>query len=195
MGSDGFRKSLLDELNNYQPVDADELAFKSRFITLIENFDNAASRDLLHGHLTGSAWIVNSKMSHALMTHHAKLDKWLQLGGHADGDFNTKNVALREAKEESGLTSVRILQSTIFDIDIHEIPARGKEPAHEHFDIRYLISADKSESVVKNHESKAISWIPLNQLNELTANNRSIIRMLEKTLMIKGKVPPLWYID
>ena len=195
MVSEGLRKSLLMELINYQPVDAEELAFKLRFIALVENFENAASRDLLHGHLTGSAWIVNREMSHALMTHHAKLDKWLQLGGHADGDFNIKNVALREVKEESGLNSVRILQPTIFDIDIHEIPARGNEPVHEHFDIRYLILADKSESVVTNHESKAISWIPLSQLNELTANNRSIIRMSEKTLLIKGKVPPLWYID
>jgi ADP-ribose pyrophosphatase YjhB (NUDIX family) len=195
MGSDALRKSLLTELINYQPDDADELAFKSRFIALVEHFENAASRDLLHGHLTGSAWIVNRDMSHALMTHHAKLDKWLQLGGHADGDFNIKNVALREAREESGLNSVRILQPSIFDIDIHEIPARGNEPAHDHFDIRYLIWADKSETVVKNHESKEISWIPLNQLDQLTANNRSIIRMSEKTLTIKGKVPPLWYID
>ncbi len=195
MGSDALRKSLIEELNSYQPEDVEELAFKSRFIALVENFENAASRNLLHGHLTGSAWIVDSDMSQVLMTHHAKLDRWLQLGGHADGDFNIKNVALREAKEESGLNSVRILQPTIFDIDIHEIPARGAEPAHEHFDIRYLITADVSESVVKNDESKAISWIPLNQLNELTANNRSIIRMAEKTLMIKGKVPPLWYID
>lgn len=195
MASDGLRASLLAELESYQPDDAEELTFRSRFIALVEDFKNAASRTLLHAHLTGSSWIVNKDLSHALMTHHAKLDKWLQLGGHADGDFNIKNVALREAKEESGLNSVKIFQPTIFDIDIHEIPARGNEPAHEHFDIRYLILADNTESIVKNHESKAISWIPLDQLNELTDNNRSIIRMLEKTLTIKGKVPPLWYID
>lgn len=195
MASDDLRASLLAELDAYQPDDIEELSYKSRFIALIKKFENAASRTLPHAHLTGSSWIVDKNFGHALMTHHAKLDKWLQLGGHADGDFNIRNVALKEASEESGLKSVKILQPTIFDIDIHEIPARGNEPAHEHFDVRYLILADMSEPIVKNHESKEISWIPLDQLNELTAGNRSIIRMSEKTFLIKGKVPPLWYLD
>ena len=192
MVSDGGQELLIEDLESYYPENLEELEFKKRFIELIKKHNNCASRDLLHAHLTGSAWIVNDKMSHALMTHHSKLNKWLQLGGHADGDLNIKNVALREAEEESGLNSVQILMPSIFDIDIHVIPERGTVPEHEHFDIRYLIMADMSEPIIKNHESKEISWIPLNKLDELTSNNRSILRMSEKILVIKGKVPPLW---
>jgi len=192
MDSDELRKKLIDELEDYQSDFEDELEFKERFITLVKNFTNCASRELKHAHLTGSAWIVNDKITHALMTHHSKLNRWLQLGGHADGELNIKNVALREAQEESGLNSVRLLHPSIFDIDIHEIPSRGNELAHEHFDIRYFIFAEMTEKIQKNHESKNISWIPLNNLNELTDNNRSVLRMSEKTLAVKGKVPLLW---
>ncbi len=192
MASDLGRANLLSALNDYFSVHDEEMLFKERFIGLIKNFDNCFNRELKHAHVTGSAWILDESMNFALMTHHAKLDKWLQLGGHADGQSDIRQVALREAQEESGLTSVRIHEDKIFDLDIHTIPARKSEPEHEHFDIRYLFLADKSESVHINEESKEISWIPLIKLDELTGNNRSIIRMAEKTSHIKGKVSPVW---
>ena len=149
-------------------------------------------RSRIAGHITGSAWVVNSSYTHVLMTHHAKLEKWLQLGGHADGDSNIKNVATKELKEESGLTKIELLSSSIFDLDIHTIPERKVEKEHEHFDIRYRCVAEMSEPLHLNHESKELAWIPLGKLDELTKGNRSIIRMSEKTSHIKGKVPLLW---
>ena len=180
MASDDFKEILKNDVSHYHPNNELELLFKARFIDLIKKYPDCANRSLKHAHLTGSAWIVNDEASYALMTHHLKLNRWLQLGGHADGDFNIKNVALREVKEESGLASIKIVDSKIFDIDIHKIPERKNEPAHEHFDIRYLMHADQSEPISKNHESKEISWIPLNKLDELTSNNRSILRMAKK---------------
>src|ERR1700760_3033979 len=83
-----------------------------------------AHRSLLHGHLTGSSWILNESRTHALMTHHRQLNRWLQLGGHADGDLDLQRVATREAQEESGLKSVRCVSSIPYDVDVHTIPAK-----------------------------------------------------------------------
>ncbi|MEO7325700.1 MAG: NUDIX hydrolase, partial [Dokdonella sp.] len=97
---------------------------------------DAASRQRLQGHLTGSAWLVSADGARALMTPHRKLDRGLQLGGHADGDPDLARVALREAEEESGLHDLEV-ESAIFDIDRHRIPAHGDEPEHWHYDVRY----------------------------------------------------------
>src|SRR5215510_11521790 len=85
---------------------------------------NCFERSLQIGHVTGSAWIVDLDRTHALLTHHRKLNKWLQLGGHADGDPDILRVALREAREESNLDAIRPVSENIFDVDIHVIPAR-----------------------------------------------------------------------
>ncbi|MDZ7646212.1 MAG: NUDIX hydrolase [Cytophagales bacterium] len=91
------------------------------------------------GHITGSAWIVDPSNTQALLVHHAKLNKWVQPGGHADGDENILQVALREAEEETGLKNFKVLSDPPFDVDIHLIPERADFPEHFHFDIRYLL--------------------------------------------------------
>ena len=92
-----------------------------------------------------------------LLAHHRKLGRWLQPGGHSDGDPDTLAVALREAREESGL-DVRALDDAIFDIDVHRIPARGREPAHLHFDVRFLVQAEHDRFRVSD-ESHALAWV------------------------------------
>ncbi len=95
----------------------------------IDSHPDCFERSCQVGHITGSAWIVNRAGDRVLLTHHRKLGRWLQPGGHSDGDPDTLEVALREAREESGL-DVRALDEAIFDLDVHLIPARGHEPAH-----------------------------------------------------------------
>jgi 8-oxo-dGTP pyrophosphatase MutT (NUDIX family) len=109
------------------------------------------------GHFTGSAWLVSADGRRVLLTHHRKLDRWLQLGGHADGDQDLAAVALREAQEESGLPQL-CLEAGIFDLDRHLIPARGNEPTHWHYDVRYVVRALGSEAFVCNEESLALAW-------------------------------------
>ena len=130
------------------------------------------------GHVTGSAWVVCQTRTHVLLTHHAKLDKWLQLGGHSDGDPNTLRVAMREAEEESGL-AVETISESIFDIDIHVIPARGAEPAHKHYDVRFLLEADASDRLTIVDESHDLRWIMLEDLPSLTMEE-SMLRMRRK---------------
>ena len=88
-------------------LDAHEAAMTADTIRFVEAHADCCSRTQLSGHLTGSAWIVDASRTRTLLTHHRKLDKWLQLGGHADGDPDLLAVALREGREESGLTRLR----------------------------------------------------------------------------------------
>ena len=112
------------------------------------------------------------------MTHHRKLGRWLQPGGHADGEADIANVALREAMEESGINDISALSDQIFDIDIHEIPARGKEPAHFHYDCRFLLQATHDDYVV-SEESYDLRWIGAHEIPSFT-DEASVLRMLRK---------------
>lgn len=139
------------------------------------------ARTCIPGHLTGSAWVVSSDRERTLLTHHLKLNKWLQLGGHADGDPDLLAVARREAQEESGLTSVRPVSTELFDVDRHWIPERRGEPGHYHFDLRFLLEADASEPLVRSNESKDLAWVDLAQVSDLNPEE-SMARMVRKTL-------------
>lgn len=151
-------------------------------IEFVKSYPNCFDRSLLIGHITGSAFIINKGKNKTLLTHHHKLEKWLQLGGHSDGDPDTVNVALREAEEESGLKKIIPLSSEIFDVDVHEIPARKDEPAHFHYDIRFLFEADDSEPLVISSESKDLAWIPLDRIEEYT-REESVLRMVRKVFV------------
>lgn len=155
------------------------MEFKTRFLELLIQPD-CFHRLHLPGHITGSVWIIDPTKKYVLLTHHAKLNKWLQPGGHADGDENVLAVATREAEEETGLTNLTTT-GNIFDIDIHEIPARGDMSAHDHYDIRFLFYADMNEPVTKNHESNELRWVRLDEARGLSNSNDSIARMVEKT--------------
>ncbi len=170
--------SLHETLQAYNSRFAEELAFREQFLSLLTH-PRAFHRDHLPGHITGSAWIVDSTTKVVLLTHHAKLNKWLQPGGHADGDPDVLQVALREASEETGLKSLRLRTPVIFDIDIHTIPARKDFPEHLHFDVRFLLEADRHEPLVITHESNDLQWVALDRLADYTTQ-RSIERMREK---------------
>jgi len=133
-------------------------------------------RELAAGHLTGSAWLVDRVGTRVLLTHHRKLDRWLQPGGHADGDPDLAAVALREATEESGLQGLAV-EPAIFDLDRHWIPARGVESAHWHYDLRFVVRATGSEDFVVSGESHALAWRPVRDVLEGEAYDPSLRRM------------------
>ena len=144
-------------------------------------------RNSYNGHFTGSAWIVSPDKSSILMTHHKKLGKWIQLGGHADGENDLLKVALREAKEESGIQQFKVLSKKIFDLDIHAIPQHNFEPGHLHYDIRFLFEADPTgEAVIISDESHDVTWIPLEDVSKINPEV-SIQRMITKTILMKEK--------
>lgn len=169
---------LVQELQSYQTSFTEEKEFIHPFLKILENKD-AFQRTHPPGHITGSAWIVNSDKTKVLLVHHAKLNKWLQPGGHADGDENVLRVALREAEEETGLKRLSVIREQIFDLDIHTIPIRKDFPEHLHYDIRFLIQADESELIIVNEESHDVKWIPLKDLEKYNSEI-SILRLKQK---------------
>jgi 8-oxo-dGTP pyrophosphatase MutT (NUDIX family) len=179
------RETLLDELLAYVPSDAREAAMRDRLAAFVAAHADAFERALQIGHVTASAWIVDPSRTRALLTHHRKLGKWLQLGGHADGDPDVRRAALREAHEESGLASLRFAHDGIYDLDVHPIPARPGEPAHEHFDVRFAFEADPAEPLVVSAESKELAWIPLDALAAYGADE-SVLRLARKTSTLGG---------
>ncbi len=153
-------------------------------IEFIENHPDCFERTLQDGHVTGSAWIINPGRTHVLLIHHVKLNKWLQTAtGHCDGDADVLNVAMKEVLEETGL-SVRPVRTAIFDIDNHPIPPRGNIPGHIHYDIRFLVTAEKdAEEMPGNHEVNSIRWIKLEEVYQYN-NEDSIMRMVGKRSLL-----------
>ncbi|PZR27857.1 MAG: NUDIX hydrolase [Citrobacter freundii] len=174
------RIEFLKLLSGYKGVNSHEQEMLNETVTFANAHKDCFSRELLIGHITASAWIINRQMTHALLMHHAKLDRWFQPGGHCDGDPDVRAVAKKEAFEETGL-EVDLLRPEIFDIDVHVIPARKTEPEHKHYDIRFLFSADMTkEELDINEEARAVKWIRLEEVQQYN-NNDSIMRMVEKT--------------
>lgn len=173
------REEVADTLLRYRSDYDAEHQFVPQFTSLLGH-KRSFCRDHLPGHITASSWIIDETHRFSLLTHHAKLNRWLQPGGHADGDEDIVRVAFREAMEETGLSSLHLLMDSIFDIDIHPIPARSDFPAHRHYDIRFLFQASREEGLIVTHESKDLAWAREPELSALTGGNPSIMRMAEK---------------
>ncbi|WP_424682450.1 NUDIX hydrolase [Frateuria sp. YIM B11624] len=151
------------------------------FLQFLDSAPQVFERSHAPGHFTGSAWLVSADGERVLLTHHRKLGRWLQLGGHADGDRDLARVALREAEEESGLREL-VVEPDIFDIDRHLIPARGDEPAHWHYDVRYVVRATGSEAFEVSEESLELAWRPVRAIAQDVQADESLRRMAQRWL-------------
>jgi 8-oxo-dGTP pyrophosphatase MutT (NUDIX family) len=179
------RQMLAGMLQSYNSDFPEEQKFIPLFLELLGHKD-CFQRTHLPGHITGSSLIVNPTKTKTLLVHHAKLNKWVQPGGHADGEENVLNVALREAEEETGLKNLRT-KPGIFDIDIHLIPQRKDFPEHFHYDIRFLVEGDEKEQIVISDESHDVRWIDLNILEQYTSE-RSVLRMKDKMAQVHSSI-------
>lgn len=171
--------ALTDALDDYARRWPAETETANAFMALLADGNDPFVRERLDGHLTASAWLVDGAGHRLLMTHHRKLDRWLQLGGHADGDRDLARVALREAEEESGLSRLEV-QPEIFDLDQHWIPTRGDVPGHWHYDVRYVVRVTGSEDFAVSDESHALAWRPIAELLGDASIDASIVRMARK---------------
>lgn len=152
----------------------DELG--DRYRALIDGHPDACVRTCRPGHLTGSALVVDSTGANTLLMLHAKFDRWLQPGGHADGNANLVAVALREATEETGIENLRIWPQPLH-LDIHEVDPPG-EDAHLHYDVRFLVQAPADAQPRGNHESRGLRWVPLDGLAPLGCDP-GLVRLAE----------------
>ncbi|MEY3443634.1 MAG: hypothetical protein RLZZ519_1915 [Bacteroidota bacterium] len=172
------------------PLDSQEAAMQAEMLIFLDKHVDSLFRTQLLGHFTASAWVIDLDTQSVLLIHHRKLDRWLQPGGHADGDPDLLAVAQREVFEETGLKTLP-LRSSIFDLDIHEIPERAHEPRHLHLDVRFLLTPLKGSTLSPNHEVKAVRWVPLHEV-ALLCNERSLLRMVDKSLAQMPEILAEW---
>lgn len=178
------RIDLIRRLETYKTTFMEEAAMVKRTLHFIQTHENCFDRNLMHGHVSASSWVLNPARTRTLMLHHRKLNRWFQPGGHADNDPDILQVALKETSEESGidLKHIKLVSENIFDVDIHTIYPSKHDQRHIHYDIRFLLEIDDQLPVPGNSESHQIGWIPLRQVNRYN-NLRSLYRMVRKTYM------------
>ncbi|MCH2186297.1 NUDIX hydrolase [Myxococcota bacterium] len=196
------REKVIQALAVYAERHPEEQEMVARVRELVTTRDDCFERTCLPGHITASSWIFSSDLDRFLLTHHRKLGRWLQLGGHADGDSNPLSVALREAREESGMAEFDLLESvdTVAegpsalsvpaDVDIHRIPARPGEPEHAHYDLRFILVAAEGQPLVMSSESSDLAWFRLDQLETVGADE-SLLRLGRKAIALQAEPPRL----
>lgn len=173
---------LQRQLEHYRQCWPAEAEVAEAFLALLDDAADPFLRERLAGHFTGSSWLVSGDGERTLLTHHRKLQRWLQLGGHADGERDLGLVALKEAEEESGLGGLRLDGAAIFDLDRHWIPERGDVPGHWHYDARYVVRAGSDEAFAVSEESLALAWRPIAELLDEPGLDPSMRRMAGKWL-------------
>jgi 8-oxo-dGTP pyrophosphatase MutT (NUDIX family) len=175
------RQNLIALLLQHRAFDESEEKMRLETLNFTQAEERCMDAGFAPGHVTGSAWVVDEQGTGAvLLTHHRKLDRWFQLGGHLEPGETAFEGAWREAREESGLDTVSPLGGgEIFDVDVHPIPARGDAPAHDHYDIRFLFQATAGP-LVAGAESRALRWVALEEAHRYNGSE-SILRMVRKS--------------
>ncbi len=157
------------QLHAYSAADEPERRHCQAIIDLLTGGDGAFSRHHFEpGHVTASSFIVDPAAGRLLLHHHRRLNRWLQMGGHLEGDETTIDAALREGAEESGLGDLALLREDIVDLDVHLIPAGKGEPEHRHFDVRYVAFTRQPQSIIIDpNESSDLCWVMLDAAGPL----------------------------
>ncbi len=173
-------QQLLAQLSNYEPADAAEAEHRNAMVDLLATASEPFSRDHFGpGHFTASCFIIDDS-GRLLLHHHRRLQRWLQMGGHVEGDEMLDDAALREGAEESGLRDLALAGGGIFDLDVHAIPAGRGEPDHHHYDVRYAArTASPDAATLDRGESTELAWVSLDRAAELMAGEKSL-RVLQK---------------
>lgn len=170
-----LQKALLQHLTTH-PQQSEVV---ERIIAFMESTTACFERTHHAGHITGSAWLLTPARDKALLTLHRKLKRWMQPGGHADGDTNPLRVAIREAEEESGIYGITPISPQIYDVDVHQIPAQpgSEEPAHWHYDIRYLLQAPHEHFAISDESDDLAWWSAQDFIEKQALVDESIMRM------------------
>lgn len=171
---------VISHLSQYQSEETQQLVVRDEMISFAEEHqDLALHRACEPGHFTASAIVIERGTDRFLVLFHTKLEKWLQPGGHVDGSSNLPAAALREATEETGIPTLDVALPAV-DLDIHEVRPPNEVP-HLHYDVRFVVLAPTGAQPVRNHESREIRWVTLEDLDALGCDE-SVARLARRGL-------------
>ncbi|NTW71156.1 MAG: NUDIX hydrolase [Eubacteriaceae bacterium] len=184
-----------NQIRNYNPSCRQEERDKEIALLCLDTYDNLLTRENPVIHVTSSAFIINPKGDRTLMVHHNIYNSWSWTGGHADGEEDLLSVALKEAKEETGIENIRVLNPDISSLDILPVlghQRRGKYVApHLHLSLSYLVEGEEEDPLIINKfENSAVKWVPLKKINEYSTEvhmhglYEKLVRKTEKYLHI-----------
>ena len=176
------RDDLARALESHAAADPRESESLSRIRRFLASVADPFARENPEGHVTASAVVARPDGSAFLVVFHRKLSRWLQPGGHTEEeDESAFDAALREAREETGISRFETpLGETIFDVDVHAIPARRRDPAHHHFDVRFLVTAaGEPEPGAAEDPARPMRWVSLEEARS-SGVDPSLARALEK---------------
>jgi 8-oxo-dGTP pyrophosphatase MutT (NUDIX family) len=185
-------RPLIDELRRYQPADDAEDRHHRSLLSHLAHAKAPLSRSKFRpGHVTAGLFILDLKSRRLLLHHHRRLDRWLPMGGHLEGNESPSQAALREGREESGLQDLQLISGDILDVDKHVIPATDDEPEHFHFDVRYVARTSNPEAIALDPaESKDLAWVDLDRALELMddESSRRAIKKIRERIIGRGSV-------
>lgn len=180
-----MKEKLIRQVEAYIPFNEQEAADKATLLSLLRENTDISRRDNLAAHLTASAWVVNPERNKVLMAYHNLYNSWAWLGGHADGNFDLAAVAEKEAREESGLTDVKLVSDDILSLEILTVDGHEKKgkyvPSHLHLNVTFLLEADPHAPIrVKEDENSQVGWIDFSDIGSKSAERWFVERIYSK---------------
>ncbi len=181
--------SLKNDIEKFVPYNEQEKVDKKIMLKYIKDFDDVLTRQNEYGHFTSSAFVLNKDRSKILMAYHRIYNSWAWVGGHSDGDNDLLYVAMKEAKEETGIKNVVPIFKDIYSLELINVNGhekRGKYVgSHVHLNVTYLLEADENEKIhIKEDENSGVRWIPINKIlessSELWVRDRVYAKIIDK---------------
>ncbi len=182
---------LKEQIEKYIPYNEQEEKDKQIFLKYIDTFDDVLTRNNKFGHFTASSWVVNKQRTKVLMIYHNIYNSWAWTGGHADGESNLLNTAIRELKEETGVENVKVLNDDIFSLEVICVNGHIKRgeyvSSHVHLNLTYLLEVDENETLhIKEDENSGVRWINIEDV-EKKATERWVVENVYKKIIEKLK--------
>lgn len=176
---------IVEEIKKYRPCNAQEQRDQALILDFLEKNGDAFLRSNLLAHMTASSWIVNPERTKTLMVYHNLYDSWSWTGGHADGETDLLSVALREAREETGIAHVRPLSPEIFSLEVLTVDGHEKRgeyvPSHLHMNVTYLLEAEESDTLhVCREENSGVAWFTLEEALKASTEPWFVERIYKK---------------
>lgn len=187
-----------EEIEAYVPRNQQEAGDKEMMLEYLARFpDDLLTRRNQIAHFTASGFVVNADATRVLMAHHNLYKVWAWTGGHADGEADLLSVALREAREETGVVHIRPLSPALASLEILPVWGHVKRgewvPAHQHLNLTYLLTADENDALhYREGENTGVAWLPADHLLELTCEwqmDGVYTKLLERARELVGPKP------